>query len=341
MKILKAFGFLLLAAIAFVAFVYPFDAVPVHFEKQALEITEERVSGSEVDQSYIDESVNEAMRENLDTVYRVAAIIACAAALAVFLLSMRPPHDCGGLNLFNPFALVLVAAISVLASLTVGLLIKGYGSDKAAELNAVIKSVSDMLQNDELILIVLIPAALEIVFRGVIMSFLEKVHPVAAILLCPVLYAAAIFAIVASYAKYAPVSRTAMYCAVCAAFCMGVVMTLIAWRLRSVIPAVLSHVFIAWSSARVQGFIDGGSIRLLVSAAALVVLLAVFMLLPRLLGKKVRIFAYDFPFEKHHAKMYDWLYGDSKKSRRKKKKASDTDNKGERPLSVPDSKKAK
>lgn len=338
MKLLKIIGSILLAALAFVAFVYPFDAVPLHFESHAREMTESRIekSGAEVDASYVDESVRDAMTSNLGTVYRTAFILAAAAALVVFLICVRPPHDCGGINLFNPFALILVALIAVLTSLTVGLLIKGYGGAKADEFTELIKSISALFGDGRLWLVVLIPAALEIVFRGVIFSFLERVHPVAAIVLCPILYAAAVFAMLASYANWAPVTRSAMYCGVCAAFAVGLIMSLITWRLRSGIPAVAAHILIAWSAGRVQGFVDSGSVGFIVSAIVLAVVTAAFLLLPRLFAKKARIFAYDFPFEKHHAKMNDWLYGESKKTRRKAKKSAEADEGEERPLNVPE-----
>lgn len=337
MKVLKIIGSILLAALAFAAFVYPFDAVPLHFEERAREMTEARIEkgGAEVDQSYIDESVQEAMTSNLGTVYRTAFMIAAAAAFVVFLISIRPPHDCGGVNLFNPFALIPVAVISVFGSLTVGLLIKGYGGDKAAEFSALVKSLSEMLGGGRLMLIVIVPAVLEIIFRGVIFSFLEKAHAVVAVVFCPVLYAAAVFAILASYAKWAPVTRSAMYCAVCAAFGIGLIMSLITWRLRSVIPAVASHIFIAWSAERIGGYVSRGSIGLLTSAVVLAVIMAAFLLLPRILGKKYRLFAYDFPFENHHVKMNDLLYGESKKSRRKGKKSGKAEKSAERPLNVP------
>ncbi|MBR5719184.1 MAG: hypothetical protein IKX16_09230, partial [Clostridia bacterium] len=126
MKLLKCFGFFVLALHVFIGFVYPFHAIPQRFETKALEMAEQRTASSEItiDERYIKQSVNEAMLGNLDSIFKTSCIVAAAVALAIYCLSIRPPHDCGGINLFNPLYLILVAVISILTGIGLGMALR-------------------------------------------------------------------------------------------------------------------------------------------------------------------------------------------------------------------------
>ena len=321
MKLLKCFGFFVLALLVFIGFVYPFHAIPQRFETKALEMAEQRTASSEItiDERYIKQSVNEAMLGNLDSIFKTSCIVAAAVALAIYCLSIRPPHDCGGINLFNPLYLILVAVISILTGIGLGMALRSQTGESVNGFMQFVNSLSGNLSFGEnrLLLLVIVPAALELIFRGIIFSYLEKIHFSAAIVLSSLLYAVAAYFIVGSYTKWSAGSVEPAMTALWTALVSGVVHSIITWRLRSVIPAVFSHVLMAYMANDISSICEKGSIPFAAVVAALVVFLAVFILLHTLFSKKCAVFAYDFPLTKHHDRMNNWLNG------RRKNKAED------------------
>ena len=316
--ILKRIGFLLLAALVFVGFVYPFFVVPDRYEEKARAMTDERIAegGIEVDPVYIEESVNDAMKGSLFNIFREALILAAASALVVFCLSIRPPHDCGGINLFNPIYLIFTALTAVLTCASVHAVL---AAQEASVTEAFGQFVENVTGGDvkRLLFAVMIPLVLELVFRGVIFSYLEKIHFSVALIVSPVLYAAAAYLIVGAYSKWSLGTDSPAMIAFWIALGIGFVNGVITWRLRSVIPAVLAHLFMVWSAPHVVAFCDSHGVAPAAALIALGVTLAVFVLLPMLFGKKVKVLAYDFPLTKHHEWMNGWLYGLRKKKAEK------------------------
>ena len=307
MKILKTVGFFMLALVMFLAFTFPFFAVPMRFEKKVRSMTLERIeSGSmTVDESYIDQSIGESMRENVKPIFKTAFLVASAAALIVFALTVRPPHDAGGFNLFNPLALVFTALISIAACFVMGLALNASVKPAAEGFRAFLTDVTGnfAFPDYKLILMLMVPAVLEAVFRGAVFSFLEKVHPIVAVVLTPLLYAFSVYYIVGSYTRISMGTTEPALAAGILALGLGFVETVLTWRLNSVIPAILSHVMIAACAPAFSGAMDQGVPLLVLSAIILAALLAGFVVVFTFLAKKRCVFAYDFPFEKHHANM--------------------------------------
>ncbi len=307
MKILKTVGFFLLALVMFLAFTFPFFAVPARFEKKVRAMTLERIESGTiaVDESYIEQSIGEAMLENVKPIFRTAFIIAACVSLAVFALTVRPPHDAGGFNLFNPLALVFTALISIAACFVMGLALNASASASAEGFRAFLKDATGnfAFPDYKLMLILLVPAVLEAVFRGAVFSFLEKVHPIVAVVLTPLLYAFSVYYIVGSYTRISMGTTEPALAAGILALGLGFVETVLTWRLNSVIPAILSHVMIAACAPAFSGAMDQGVPLLVLSAILLAALLAGFVIVFTFLAKKRCVFAYDFPFEKHHANM--------------------------------------
>lgn len=318
LKVLKCIGFFVLAVAVFMGFVYPFSFVPKVYENRAREMTLERVENGSiaVKESYIEESVRDAVVGNIETIFTTAFWIAAAVALVIYLISVRPPHDCGGINWFNPIGLVFVAAVSVLLPLVAGLAIKNSSAKGAADFLMLVRGLtSDFTFGDKkLFLMVLIPVTLEVVFRGIIFSYLERIHFSVAIVLSTLMYGAAAYLAVGSYTKIATGSADAAVCAMLVAVLIGAVEGVFTWRLRSGIPAVLSHIMIAYTAQKFFGTVNSGSVHLVPMAILLVLTVAVFVFVFTFLPKKVKVFAYDFPFHKHHEWMNKWLYESKKKS---------------------------
>ena len=181
MKVLKSLWFLLLAALVLAAFAYPFSAVPKRFEDRAREMTLERVEegGASVDERYIEQSVREAVGNNLGVIFRTAFIIAAFSALLVYCVSIRPPHDCGGFNLFNPIYLPLVFVIAVLTGLTLSSVLKARGGAAVNDFYALTSSLPGVFPEGKWAFLppmLFIVLAFELIFRGVVFSFLEKIH---------------------------------------------------------------------------------------------------------------------------------------------------------------------
>ena len=313
MKVLKSLWFLLLAALVLAAFAYPFSAVPKRFEDRAREMTLERVEegGASVDERYIEQSVREAVGNNLGVIFRTAFIIAAFSALLVYCVSIRPPHDCGGFNLFNPIYLPLVFVIAVLTGLTLSSVLKARGGAAVNDFYALTSSLPGVFPEGKWAFLppmLFIVLAFELIFRGVVFSFLEKIHFSVGLVLAPVVYALAVWFMVESYVKTSGGFSASVRCAALAALFIGFVQCVITWRLRSVFPAVFSHLVIAYGAGRMEAFTEKGLLSPAVLAALLGIALLLLVGLP-VLGRKVRVLAYDFPFTRHHAKMNNWLYG--------------------------------
>ena len=325
MKILKAVGFFLLALVMFLAFTFPFFAIPLRFEKQVRAMTLERVENGSlaVNESYIEQSIGESMRENVKPIFRTAFLVAAAAALIVFCLTVRPPHDAGGVNLFNPLALVFIALVSLAACFVMGLALNVSAHPSAVGLRAFLSEATGDYSFPvyKLLLILMVPAVLEAVFRGAVFSFLEKVHPIVAVIVTPLLYAFSVYYIVGSYTRISMGTTEPALAAGLMALGLGFVETVFTWRLGSVIPAILSHVMIAACAPSLAGVMDSGTPLLVLSAILLVSLLAGFVVVFTFLSKKRCVFAYDFPFEKHHERMRALLSTPAKEKAGKDKPA--------------------
>ncbi len=321
MKFLKCLGFFLLAVLVFFGFVVPFFMVPRSYENKARELAEARVANaaSPVDQHYIDESVNDAMTGDINNIFKTCAIIGAAAALIVFCFSLRAPHDCGGLNLFNPIYLVFIALISILTSVSLSLFFGAHQSAQAEGFLMFVRDVSRAFADKQLILMLLVPAVLELIFRGVIFSYLEKIHFSVAMVLSTVAYAVAAYIMVFTHAKWSQGNTEAASCAFFIAFFIGAVHGVLTWRLRSVIPAVLSHMLMAVTAGGVTEFCSRSAIPYPAALAALAVVLAAFILLPALFSKKCRALAFDYPFTALHLLRDDWLYSRKKKDHAQRK----------------------
>ena len=326
-NLFKWLGFFVLAVLVFVGFVYPFSLVPKLYENHAREMTLERVANGSlvVKESYIEETVRSAVTGNAGTIFTTAFYIAAAVAVALYCISIRPPHDCGGINWFSPIGLIFTAAAAVLTSIVLGLAIKNSSAKSASDFMVLVRSLTSNLtfENDKLFFMLLIPIVFEVVFRGIIFSFLEKIHFSAAIVLSTAAYAVSVYLILGSYLKWTAPSSKAASCAFFAALLVGFVNATLTWRLRSGIPAVLSHLLIAWSAGWVNGIVGEGSISLVTASIMLAVTLASMVFVHTFLAKKYPVFAYDFPFSKHHERMNGWLNSPL----RKRTEKSDTDEK--------------
>ena len=318
MKVLKGFLFLLLAALVFFGFITAYTTVPSEFEKSARDKTIARLeqSGTVVDENYVNATIENAVHSNLHIIYRTAILIALAVAFALCMLSVRPPHDCGGINLFNPLALPLIGVIVISLSVGISLAlsaVQGQGVEEFLQIVDELKS-GCAANGDMLLITVLIPLALEGIFRGYIFSFLEKLHFSVAIVLSTVAYSLAAYYCVYNYASKSIGSTAAAGPALFIAMAIGFVLSVVTWRLRSCIPALVSHLLIANSAPLVEKLRAGGHVTLPLAIIVLAASLALLVFLPMLLAKRVPIFAYDYPFTQHHKRMNKWLDNRKKKT---------------------------
>lgn len=334
-NVLRKILFLALALIVFAGFIFPFFVVPKKYENKARAMTEERIaeSGVTVEPSYIEDSVNEAVNGSLNMIFREALLIACACAVIAYCFSVRPPHDCGGFNLFNPIYLVFVAALPLLTAAAVASVMSAHGAESVTLFK---QFVTDLTENGgfrtpQLLFVVMLPLALEGVFRGIIFSFLEKLHYFVAIILSALLYAAAAYIAVGAYTRWSMGTNAPAMVALCIALVVGIVNGVMTWRLRSGIPAALAHMFMAYSAPQVAEFCAKHSITPALAIGVLGAVLAVFILLPALFGKKVKVLAYDFPLTRHHECMNDWLYGRMRRRERKTEKEAGQEQPAEAP----------
>ncbi len=304
-------GFILLAVLVFLGFISAFHIVPADFEAQARKQTLARLeqSGTTVDESYIEASIEDAVRSNLHTVFRTTLIAALAVGIIICSLSMRPPHDCGGFNLFNPLAIPLIALIILSLGTALSLVLDAVPGQGVAEFRQVIASIEEgcAYDGDRLLLFAVAPLLIEVIFRGYVLSFLEKLHFSAAIVLSTLMYALCAYFCISKYAVWSVGSAACGWTAFCAAAATGFVFAVMTWRLRSCIPAVVSHVLLANSAPAV------GALRTWVSLPAAIIVLAVslalLVFLPLLLARRLPIFAYDYPFTRQHRHMERVLAG--------------------------------
>ncbi len=305
MKIVKRLIFLLAALIVFAGFTYPFYIVPNNFENKARALTEERLSSesSQIDGKYVDESIRRAVTDNLTDIEKTSFIIASVAALCLFCITLRAPHDRGGFNLFNPIGLAFTAVVSILAVMTLRSVSHSFPALAGGlEVFASTTYKALVLGGSRLFCIVLIPLVLEAVFRGIIYSFLDKANRVLALILSPAMYAAAMYFIVGRFEKWVPGAEGAAQAALYAALFIGVIHTLLTWQLHSVFPAMISHIIIAFFAVAAPG----AGIPYPYILAGLAVVLALFIVCHSLLSRKRSWLAYDFPLTKHHAFMRAW-----------------------------------
>ena len=313
LKLLKGIVFFALTALLLVAFVYPFFTVPKRYEDRAREMTLARVEaeGAPADDRYIEQSVREAVDNNLGIIFKTAFICALAGAAAVYCIAVRPPHDHGGINLFNPIYLVFAAAITLLAGLVIALALDAKGGQAVGDFKALIARLPEIFPEGSwkiLPLALLWAIAMELIFRGAVFSFLEKLHFSAALILAPAAYALALRFAAESYSEVCGSYSAAPDCVMLVALGFGFIQCVITWRLRSVIPAVLSHILLVYSAPRIADFAQNGAWTLKGACIALAAVTAAFVLLP-LLGRRFPVLAFDFPFTRHHTRMNNWLYG--------------------------------
>lgn len=303
----------LLAALVLAGLVTTYSTVPTRFEESARTATLERLekSGSAVDESYVEASIARAVHDNLHTIFRTALVMSLGVAFILCLLCIRPPHDCGGLNLFNPLAIPLLAVITLFMAISISL---GLGSVQGRSVTEFIQLTDEIRaacvsRADILLITLVIPLLLEAIFRGFIFSFLEKTHFTVAIVLSTAAYAAVAYYCFAGYAERSIGSIASAGAAAVIALFVGFVLSVVTWRLRSSIPAMVMHVFIANSGALTDRVAASGVMTLPWAIIVLAVSLALLVFLPVLFAKRMPIFAADFPFTKHHKRMYKWLEG--------------------------------
>lgn len=311
MKVLKGLGFFLLALLVFCAFITPVSIVPKSFEERARELTLERLekTGSVVDESYIQATVSEAVHSNLHSIYRTAVILSLAAAMIVCVLSIRPPHDRTGVNLFNPLALPIIAVITVCMALGIFIVlnkIQGKGVSEFKQLWAQIDAAC-VTRGDRLLITLIIPVMLEVIFRGYILSFLEKLHFSVGIVLSSVMYGLVAYYCFYSFGMRSIGSSAAAEPALFIALFVGLVFSVIDCRLGSGIPSALAHVLLANSAGLVARLGETKLASLPIVLVVMAVLLAVLVFFPVLFFKKIPLFAYDFPFTRHHKRMNKWF----------------------------------
>ena len=223
-------------------------------------------------------------------------------------------------------ALPLIAIITVFCAIGVALALDAVQGRSVTEFLQITEELRAgcVTKTDLLLITVLIPLLLEAIFRGYIFSFFEKIHFIVAIVLSTALYSAAAYYCYASYAQRSMGSTSSAAAAALIALFLGFVFSVMTWRLRSCIPAILGHIFIANSAPLTEAVRASGYIKLPLAIIVLAVSLALLVFLPVLFAKRMPVFAADYPFTNHHKRMYKWLEG-KKKSRRSKAAREGTD----------------
>ena len=173
------------------------------------------------------------------------------------------------------------------------------------EYKEIIDVISNSFSGNErtLLILLLIPVMTEIAFRGLLFSFIEKLHYIPSILFSAAAYAAVAYFTFYKFGMWSYNSSAAASVAFFVALGVGLVLGTVTWRLRSVIPAVLMGLLMANATSFVQTFNGLGSAALPLSVIVLVIALALLVFLPTLFAKRFPIFAYDFPFTQHHKHM--------------------------------------
>ncbi|MCR5610314.1 MAG: hypothetical protein K6F68_00570 [Clostridiales bacterium] len=312
MKLIKSLGFFLITVILFIGIVFPFSAVPKRFEDKAREVTLERVENGSlaVKDNYIEDTVRSAVLSNINNTFKTAFCVSVAVAVIIYCLTLRAPHDCGGVNWFNPIGIIFTVGATLLLGVVLGLLIKHFGArpEVAGFMDIVNSYTKDLtFADDRIFFVFIVPAAIEIVFRMIMFSYLEKIHFSAALVLDTFLNGAAVYIMFASYEKWAGLTSNAAVCAAIAAMIVAFVECVITWQLRSGIPAVGSHILLVYGAGYIGRIVNSGSFTLPVAIGALVGLLALMIVLFSVLGRKFSVFSCDFPFTKHHKKMREWM----------------------------------
>ncbi|MBO4385140.1 MAG: hypothetical protein J5854_06955 [Clostridia bacterium] len=330
MKVIKALGFFLLTVILFIGIVYPFSAVPKRFEEKARAVTLERVEKGSlaVKDNYIEDTVRSAVLSNLNDTFKTAFCISAAIAVVIYLLSLRAPHDCGGINWFNPLGIIFTLGATLLLGVVLGLLLKHYAArPEVAGFMAIVNSYTKDLtfSEDRIFFVLIVPAVIEVVFRCIMFSYLEKIHFSAAIVLDTLFTGAAVYIMFASYEKWAGTTANAAVCAAIAAMIVAFTESVITSQLRSGIPAVASHILLVYGSGYIGGIVNNGSFTLPLAIGALTGLLALMVFLFTVLGRKFSVLSCDFPFTRHHKRMHEWMDSSrplfKKKSGKSRKKA--------------------
>ena len=311
MKVLRALVFFLFALLVFIGFVYPFSLIPKRYEAKALEMANERAAKGSlaVQEGYINESVHDAIVSNIDNIYFTCFCVASAVAFIIYLLTIRPPHDCGGINWFNPIGLFFTVGLTFLSLLV----LKSFtGASSASSTGKFLTFVEQLTDNYTYssrthFLIVVVPAVLELIFRGVIFSYFEKIHFIAAIVLSALLYAVAAYLVVSSFTMWKYGCKDPGMTAAYIAFFIGIVEGVIVSQLKSVIPAVLSHFLIAYLPYRIPDLFENSTVSPAMSLIFVIVVLSVFVYLFTFLSKKTIVFDPAFPFIKHRKWLDGWL----------------------------------
>ena len=311
MKVLRALVFFLLALLVFIGFVYPLSVIPKRYEAKALEMANERAAKGSlaVQDSYIEESVHDAVVSNIDNIYFTCFCVASAVAFIVYLLTIRPPHDCGGINWFNPIGLIFTVGLTFLTLLVLKLFLGASSASSTGHFLTFVEQLTDnyTYSSRTLFLIVIIPTVLELLFRGVIFSYFEKIHFIPAVVLSSLLYAVSAYLIVNSFTgwKYG-FSDTGMIAAYIA-FLIGAVESIIVSQLKSVIPAVISHVLLAYLPVRLPELFNNTTVSPAMALIFLIAALGVFVYLFTFLSKKTFVLDPAFPFVKHRKWLDGWL----------------------------------
>ncbi len=306
MKATKTILGILFALLTLAAFIAPFKFVPEKFMADDYEATYERLSsgGMEVDESYVAARVDATAKEYFPITFTTSLLIACVGVLVVRLLSLVPPHGMGGFNLFNPIALPLIAIMALGMRFSISLTLDAISSPSVIEFRSLTSDFAASMDGSARPwqLFIVVPLLLEVTFRCIIPGFLERVHAVVGIAVSVVAYSLVMHAAFRAYGVWMTGSTASAFVALIIAAVMGILLMLVTWRLRSVIPAMLMHIIIVHSSVLVPGFAGLGAFALPLAIAMVVLPFAAIIILP-VLGTKHAVFRADFPFTAHHKRM--------------------------------------
>ncbi len=322
MKILKSVLGFIFAALVVIGLVLPFKLVPQKFAADDRAATLERLSkdGFEVDSSYVDARVSEAAKNNFSVTFKTAAIVAAMIVLGIYFISFRAPHDRGGINLFNPIYIPFIFALGLGLRFTITLALDASSSQSVLEFRRVVQFFTDnIVGGDRWITLLLIPVLIELVFRCLLISYIEKARLVPTVLISTAAYVGVMYLAFRFYGTWLFGSASGAATALWISALIGVVLGLVTWTLRSGIPAVLIHIIIVHSGVWAASFkaLPISIVILAVSAAAIIVV-------PNLLGSKIKPLSADFPFERHHKRMHKWI-GDYVGKKRKRKPRTNAD----------------
>lgn len=186
---------ILLALLCLVCFLLPFAAAPALMINADYRDTAARLSGSEVSDIYINERVLGSARSNADVMLCTAAAAAFFLIMALLLFSSRGSMKLAGFRLFNPLLIIFGVLGAVgLRGLT-DLIIGGAFSETGAVMTALLKESGLALK---ILLALALPLAFELMLRGGMFWYISSFGRGAAVAVCTLMNAAAMYALFAA-----------------------------------------------------------------------------------------------------------------------------------------------